>query len=746
MTRKTNARLAAILILALCTGLLSGCASPSESDAKSPSAPVARIDDDGTTLLSEMDTTDESNFIVQYQRENFTVYDRGIFHVLRIVSFIDGYLLFGDHLTGPEISGDELDEITPRLCKIDAAGNLAADYSDAVVLHENYSLSLVGTGIDCAYLSYKAYQAGGAGSDQIIARLDEDGIVTELFPIQLDSGYVHTLVGTEDKLYVFISLTENGQNKTCIQQYDLAGRLLQSNTTEETIHRVYSCRNKIYIQSTAVPSRVDEGAPLVRIFLLIPEDLSFSPVTNFDSGSLVACDENSLYMQDSTSFYRYHLETQETELLFNTAELGVRSLQAVIPIDGGGFIGYDPSTVQIFFLRELLSTDAIGRKQIVLGTTNTVRSYTNAVLAFNSSQSEYKIVIHDYTKYQDPELILNTEIIAGNGPDILDMVNLSGDMLKAGVLTDLLPYMVSDPDIDTDDFFPAVFEAMKVDGKVMSAIPTYLIYSLVAREDDYPAGIDGMDGFLTAVSKNGLYYQNLWSQEAFLQCAFCSDTIDHYTQSDIADILRLSANLTTEEEQFEQDGFSAHEREFAAGRQDLFVQKFGGTDSVIIAELALQTRLKPLGFPFAEENTGMIIPMIELGVLSNSEVKDGAWAFIRTMFLPEYQRMLGNMTYPLSQSAYANAESEYRARWEEKGYWVTVAFADRSDEVFLDRALGLECARKALEKPYGVYHYNEAVMGFVNVAAQEYYNGKLSAEGAAELVMSKLKIYFAERE
>ena len=51
-----------------------------------------------------------------------------------------------------------------------------------------------------------------------------------------------------------------------------------------------------------------------------------------------------------------------------------------------------------------------------------------------------------------------------------------------------------------------------------------------------------------------------------------------------------------------------------------------------------------------------------------------------------------------------------------------------------------------IERWFNFIEEFEAVMDFVNAAAQEYYGGKTSAEEAAHIVMSKLKIYFAERD
>ena len=62
---------------------------------------------------------------------------------------------------------------------------------------------------------------------------------------------------------------------------------------------------------------------------------------------------------------------------------------------------------------------------------------------------------------------LNTRIISGDMPDILDMSNLSVQIYQSkGLLEDLYPYMEHDPEIRKEDYFENVFEAISLDGKL----------------------------------------------------------------------------------------------------------------------------------------------------------------------------------------------------------------------------------------------------------------------------------------
>ncbi|MFQ7877307.1 MAG: hypothetical protein ACLRJU_25180, partial [Enterocloster sp.] len=88
----------------------------------------------------------------------------------------------------------------------------------------------------------------------------------------------------------------------------------------------------------------------------------------------------------------------------------------------------------------------------------------------------YKVELTEYFPYAqnvtdeewDNAIInLNTRIISGDMPDILDMSHLSVQIYQSkGLLEDLYPYMEHDPEIRKEDYFENVFEAISLDGKL----------------------------------------------------------------------------------------------------------------------------------------------------------------------------------------------------------------------------------------------------------------------------------------
>ena len=119
---------------------------------------------------------------------------------------------------------------------------------------------------------------------------------------------------------------------------------------------------------------------------------------------------------------------------------------------------------------------------------------------FNKTNDRYKVELTEYFPYAqnvtdeewDNAIInLNTRIISGDMPDILDMSNLSVQIYQSkGLLEDLYPYMEHDPEIRKEDYFENVFEAISLDGKLPYLTDGAAISTMLAGED-IVAGNDG---------------------------------------------------------------------------------------------------------------------------------------------------------------------------------------------------------------------------------------------------------------
>lgn len=88
---------------------------------------------------------------------------------------------------------------------------------------------------------------------------------------------------------------------------------------------------------------------------------------------------------------------------------------------------------------------------------------------------------------------LRVEIMAGQGPDMIDTVSLALGGEQSLYLADLLPFLERDPELSADDFIPAVLEAMEEDGKLYSLMPSFFLSAVIDYDGESRTGLSFED-------------------------------------------------------------------------------------------------------------------------------------------------------------------------------------------------------------------------------------------------------------
>lgn len=161
-------------------------------------------------------------------------------------------------------------------------------------------------------------------------------------------------------------------------------------------------------------------------------------------------------------------------------------------------------------------------QEIVLALNGYPLDLSNVIMHFNDENHDYRVIVKDYSSYQDPMLMLSTEINAGNAPDIIDASTFSSQILKEGALENLLIYFESDADISTSDLLQAPFNTMlSKNGKLLGISPSFLIWTLVGSnvEPSLPEGT--VTEKLNALGNPDSAFAGTLSRDTFLSLAFC---------------------------------------------------------------------------------------------------------------------------------------------------------------------------------------------------------------------------------
>ena len=103
------------------------------------------------------------------------------------------------------------------------------------------------------------------------------------------------------------------------------------------------------------------------------------------------------------------------------------------------------------------------------------------VKQFNRAHRDCVAVIDYYPENAYDRLC--TEMMAGDGPDVLDLANLSIPQ-NSSYLVDLYPYIDADSDLERDMFVPTVISALELNGQLRSLPAAFIVGTVTARVAD----------------------------------------------------------------------------------------------------------------------------------------------------------------------------------------------------------------------------------------------------------------------
>lgn len=325
----------------------------------------------------------------------------------------------------------------------------------------------------------------------------------------------------------------------------------------------------------------------------------------------------------------------------------------------------------------------------------------NRIIDFNKSSTTHRIEVTDYSEYATGEdynagvTKLNTEILAGQVPDIISVDNLPIRQYGAkGILEDLWPFIDGDPDLGREKLMDRVLTAAEQDGKLYQIFKTFAIRTIIGSskvvgedmgwtmqefQDAMSAMPEGCTPFGEGTTKTGmlstLLSQNL---DSFVdwetgECSFDGESF----QNALAFCNQFPAEFNWEN--YEYSDSNSEPARIADGRQmlldeslsdfrsiQMYEAMFGGTDALQHYYISYNyspdghtveitdapetnewgdsnesNRLVPgryitfKGFPMEDGSCGSSFSVYG-GVAMSSACKDkeGAWAFIRQLLLP----------------------------------------------------------------------------------------------------------------
>lgn len=491
------------------------------------------------------------------------------------------------------------------------------------------------------------------------------------------------------------------------------------------------------------------------------------------SDSLMDGIEYDFYYKDDSGIYGYDIKGKKgTKIIdYVASNISSENVYSIVPIAKDRLLGTEweedgDSGRSKFVLYKKVDPSTIANKTTITfgamwGVDDSIKK---AAIEFNKQNKEYQIEFKDYSNEEDPETKFNADIVAGNVPDIISLNNLPIEQYVAkGLLEDLTPYFDKDSDVKTGDIIPSVAEAMKIDNKFYYIAPSFAISTLIARTKDVGTESGWTFEDLKALleekgdSVRPFYSDNKSEMLFTFLGSGINDYIDWNTgecsfdSQDFKDILEICNKGTNEEMDYSED--SPSEPSLIREGKILFSSGWLDMESIEMYEKMFEEDITFIGYPNKEKEGSYFNFDIPLGIYSKSDVKDGAWEFIKTLMTKEYQGTLHNIyNNPTRQDCFdmlIKAKTATKSYTDELGQEVTPVDSSWGWDD-LDIKIGPLTEKQAnsykdlVNNTKRVGGYNSALMDIVAEEAKAYFAGEKGLDETADIIQNRVKTYVNE--
>ena len=481
----------------------------------------------------------------------------------------------------------------------------------------------------------------------------------------------------------------------------------------------------------------------------------------------------------------YSRGDKETQVLVDLSASGISTdyVRSVMQLDDKHFVCIYSSLDDDINHASILVQDSQtggngGKKTITLASMGNNTNIKKAISVFNKNNKEYSVQMVDYyalyagesdNGYEAALEKLNTDIIAGNMPDILivDSELPFNTYINKGLIEDLYPWFDKDEEYSLDKFDTEILEVFANNGKLYRLPPTYTMISLAVK-DKFVDGKTTMTGeeMIEAFRKSGCKLFTTPSQKAeILNSVFLAANSQFIDEDNATCDFNSDAfrNLISFLDIFPDKTNDAALEDFYMNRFDTaYREDYCFASVAYISDISSYQRLVKgsfgedvtfIGFP-AEDGLGSSVYCNEsLAMSSKTENKEGCWEFIKYFISDEYQKSL-NWGIPIRKSAY----EAKAAKMKDKLYseYTYEGVMRRYPEVFYLNGEAVELppmTDEELDKFYSILHSVEQTADVdpkvINIVKEEcgsYFNKNSTVDEIANRIQSRVQIYLFETQ
>lgn len=489
--------------------------------------------------------------------------------------------------------------------------------------------------------------------------------------------------------------------------------------------------------------------------------------------NFVAGGENKVLMMGNSRLYEYDIETETYIELLNWINCDVDGdyIRSVSVLEDGRILAIsvdwsqEEAKTELVYMTKKTPSEVVQKETITLGAIYISQDVKRNVIAFNKSSDKYHVEVIEYgaDDWEAGQARFNSDIVSGAGPDIIDL-STSGNVdmyIAKGILEDLNPYIDADADIVRENYVEKVFNAYDVDGKLYGIAPAFTVQTVIGKTADVGSEpgwtIDDVMALMDSKPEGTELFEYCTKDGILNYC--CMMSLDNFVDWETGEckfddgyfekVLEF-ANRFPDESMWNEDDDSTPTK-IQSGK--LLLQAFSISEMEYYQMYSLMygEPVTFIGYPSNGGSGSYITPTVALGINTKAKAKEGAWEFLKTFLMEDYQKNYIEWYFPSLQSALdamfeeAMTEDYYELDGEKiKQPKTTWGYDDWEAEIYAATQEQVDAVKELIEIADGLAKNNQDIANIISEEAAPFFDGQKSAKDVADVIQSRVKIYVNE--
>ena len=489
------------------------------------------------------------------------------------------------------------------------------------------------------------------------------------------------------------------------------------------------------------------------------------------NGQLFTGSTRGLLLFDSAYLYEYDTDTNSYSVPMDWVEhyVNTGTIQRVLKKADGSILavvwncGVQDTTGQPVELLRCMETTreeklaAEGEKQeLVLYSPNGANpSLQEVVVNFNKQSETYKVILEEceYTDTEEFSMAVNARLSGKNSPDLLAInYNYYNMYQDAGILEDLTPYLAKSECLDEEGYLEPVLKPFR-EGEVLYAIPKNFTLLALATGKEQAKSLQKGEGFSTerfvsyleenedvkfewnGYSLGILKYCMQYGMDSFVdfEKGICNFNSDEFRSL----VLRL------EDMRFESDFYdSGVWNEIVESGEKIFTEVvISDFYSLEKMKIMYNREMRILGYPTTTgEMKTQLRPTAIMGILKNSQGKQGAWEFL------EYYMLNYNVPEGFPTDRKSFEEEKTWAQKKTKEPHARVFAGNESINIYEVGKEQIEQIMEAIECAKPPIQEEEVISEILKEELTYYINKDKSLDETLDIIQNRAQLYLNENK